>query len=287
MVVFSARTRAFRGFRDWNICYERVFEYGEALNVLRAERPRRILDVAGDISLFGCFVAEELRCPVDIVDMSDLAYCARLSSRLAPEVRELVTLIPRTMAEELPRGRRYDAIYCVSSIEHFDGDADLRFVESAGDLLEEGGVLVLTAPFTNARETQRKYSDRTYYDAHGEQQTDPRFYMRYYSRDAIDELVRRSGLQLVRLTFAGEVVNFCEPVFQFGTAPAPPGPATRVRSALARAIGVLSPIYPLLFMRISDDPRSFTCGPRRETPCNPDTFLLVLRKSPHGEPVQA
>jgi SAM-dependent methyltransferase len=278
LLSFSLRTRAFRGYRDWNICCERVFEYGETFRILRANRPRRILDVAGDISLFGCFVAEALETPVDIVDMGSLDYCAEIRERMSGEAARLVTVIPHTRAEQLPRGRRYDAIYCISSIEHLDGDADLRFMESIGDLLNDGGVLIVTAPFTTGPETERKYRSHTYYDAHGETQSAPHFYMRYYSRGGIDELARRSGLHVERLVFAGEIVNFCEPVFGYGTDGAGGPISGRLRAYASRVIGALSPLYPFLCMRVDDDATSFSCGPRRVTPCNPDTFLLVLRK---------
>ena len=278
MLAFSLRTRAYRGFRDWNICYERVFEYGSVLEVLAASKPRRVLDVAGDISIFGCFVAHELECAVDIVDIGNLEYCDRIRRHM-PHGAQLVSLMPRTKAEELPPDRRYDVVYCISSIEHFDGHADLRFVESAAGLLEDGGLLLLTAPYTNAQETKRIYREQTYNSIHGMPEADPGFYMRYYSLSAIRQLAERSGLELVRLSFAGEIINFCEPIFQFGTTPARGRWTMWPRYVASRAIGALSPLYPFLFMRESSDPGSFTCGPRRSTPCNPDTFFLVLRKA--------
>jgi 2-polyprenyl-3-methyl-5-hydroxy-6-metoxy-1,4-benzoquinol methylase len=279
LLRFSIGTRAYRGFRDWNICYERVFEYGSTYDVLEKLKPSRVLDVAGDISLFGCFVAAHIGCTVDIVDMSDLDYCKQVRARMDPPSATRVNLIPRTRAEDLPRGMSYDAIYCISSIEHFDGDADLRFIEAVAELLNDDGLLIVTAPFTNENETVRKYRDTTYYDTHGQQQTDANFYMRFYSAAGIEQLVKQSGLELVHLTYAGEILNFCEPIFQFATAPSSTRLTLWPRFIASRLIGALSPLYPILFMRRSDSPSSFTQGKRRTTPCNPDTFLLVLRKS--------
>lgn len=278
LMAFSLRTGAYKGFADWNICYERVFEYGETYDLIARERPGAVLDVAGDISLFGCFLADDLACQVDIVDMGDLDYCARLRDRMDPPAAARVGLIPRTRAEDLPLDRRYDVITCISAIEHFAGDADLKFVEAAAPLLADGGLMIITAPFTLAPETERRYRRENYYSGHGEMQADGDFYMRFYSRDAIDELVARSGLEVEGRLFGGERVNFCDRVFLYGPTNEAPTRADIFRGAASRAIRALSPIYPFVTMRESERPDSFTVGPRRQKLTNPDTFLLALRK---------
>jgi SAM-dependent methyltransferase len=282
LFAFSLRTAAYKGFADWNICYERVFEYGETYALLERERPESVLDVAGDISLFGCFVADELECRVDIVDMGDLDYCRGLRERMDPEAAQRIGLIPRTRAEDLPLDSGYDVITCISSIEHFAGDADLRFVESAARLLADGGLMIITAPFTLAEETERRYRKQNYYAGHGEEQDDGDFYMRFYSRSGIDALAERSGLRVERLLFGGERVNFCDRVFLYGPKNGESGPtkADVARGVASRAIRALSPVYPFLTMREAERPEPFTVGPRREKLTNPDTFLLALRKPP-------
>jgi SAM-dependent methyltransferase len=278
LTAFSARTGAWRGFRDWNVCYERVFEYGTCLQLARDAQPCRVLDVAGDISLFGCLLAEHLKVEVDIVDMSDLHYCAALRARLDPCTQGRIRLIPRTRAEDLPGDRRYDLITCISALEHFEGDSDLVFMESVGDLLEPDGFLFLSAPFTTRPETESKYRDNTYYIAHGEDQVDRGFYMRYYSPSAIADLVACSGLELHSLSFAGEVVNFCDRVFLYGPEDGRSPLQNGLRRAVSYGVGLLSPLWPLLFMRSADEPWPFTIGPRRRRITNPDTFLLALQK---------
>jgi SAM-dependent methyltransferase len=237
-----------------------------------------VLDVAGDISLFGAFEAESLGCEVDVVDMSDLDYCRGLRDTLDPATRERLRLLPRTRAEDLPSDRSYDAIVCISSIEHFDGDADLRFVEGAARLLEPGGEMAITAPFTRAPETALMYRDDTYYGAHGESQTDARFYMRHYSQAGIDALARRSGLVRERVLYAGEVVNFYDTVFQRGVRQDGNRVVARLRGWLYRAVGALSPVWPFLFMREADSMEPFRLNARRRRIYDPDTYLLVLRK---------
>lgn len=283
LVRFSIATGAYKGFRDWNICYERVFEYGETYRLIESERPASVLDVAGDISLFGCFLADQLGCRVDIVDMSDLKYCERVRARMDPAAAARVRLIPRTRAEDLPLASGYDAITCISAIEHFAGDSDLMFIEAAAQLLAPGGLLVITAPFTQRPETETRYRSTNYYSEHGEESEDEDFYMRFYSRDAIDDLARRSGLRVERLLFAGETVNFCDRVFLYGPDGRSPTKADLLRDVASRGIRALSPVYPFLFMRESDQPDPFTVGPRRRRPTNPDTFLLALRKPPAAE----
>lgn len=284
LLAFSVKTDAYKGFVDWNICYERVFEYGETYKLIENERPASVLDVAGDISLFGAFLAQEAGCSVDIVDMSDLEYCERLRSNMEPEAAARIRLIPRTRAEDLPLDGQYDVITCISAIEHFGGDADLRFIETAPRLLRPGGLMIVTAPFTLAPETQRRYRSTNYYSEHGETQDEDDFYMRFYSRDAIDELADRSGLKREAVLFGGETVNFCDRVFLYGPKGEEPSRAELLRGWAARAIRTFSPAYPFLFMRESAHPDRFTLGDRRRRLTNPDTFLLALRKPAGAEP---
>lgn len=276
MLAFTVRTRAYRGFRDWNLTYERVFEYGMALSVIEREKAARVLDVAGDISILGCFVAETKGAAVDIVDLGDLEYCRTLRERL-PTARDRVALLPHRRAEELSPSQPYDVITCISAIEHFERGADIAFLERVAQLLAPGGVLLITAPFTPGNRIIERYRAHTYYDVHGAEQADQGFYMRYYDQDGIRELADSSGLHVERLLFAGEVVNFYDRVFLYG--PIDDGSRVdRLRAGVSRIVGTLSPVYPFLFMRMSHSPHSYRVGDRRRRIYNPDTFALVLRR---------
>jgi hypothetical protein len=278
MVAFSVRTGAWRGFADWNVAYERVFEYGEALDALAAVRADRVLDVGGDISVFGCYVAQALGSSVDIVDMSDLAYCGRVRARLAPDVAERVTLIPKRTAESLGGGS-YDAVTCISAMEHFDDGEDLAFVRRAADLVRVGGVLVVSAPFTNDEQTHVHFRDSTYYDAAGVEASSPELYMRCYSEEGLKELFDVPAFELERIVFGGEIVNFFDRVYLWEPRWRQGRWRSRLATLLVRLLRAPSPLYPFATMRSSDDPRVFTVARRRRRIYSPDVFVAVLRRA--------
>lgn len=239
--------------------------------------PKRILDVAGDISLFGCFIARSLDCRVDIVDMGDLQYCNDIRTQLPQAFADRICLKPHTKIEEFASYDAYDFIYCISAIEHFDADADLTLMALLKGLLNTGGTAVITAPFTPKPETEKKYRAANYYRAHSQQQQDDQFYMKYYSVENIRRLAQASGLNVVSLGFAGEIVNFCDRIFLHEPDPNRGRIRRRWSSLVYRLVGALSPIYPFIFMRGSSRPDAFKCGSRRKKICNPDTFVLVLQ----------
>jgi len=214
LINFSIKTKAYKGFYDWNVSYQRVFEYGEAFKIIKKENPKSMLDVGGDISIFGPFVARYLNCTVDIADMGDMKYSKRLVKNLPYKEQKLISLIPKTKTWELGL-KKYDVVTCISAMEHFDNNEDVVFVKNSKNLLNHNGILIITSPFTNAKKTIYEYRDLNYYKTHGQKQVDEGFYEKKYSLSNIRKLVKESGLFLERLYFGGEIINFFDPIFQY------------------------------------------------------------------------
>ena len=284
MFIFSIKTKACVGYYDWNISYERVFEYAETYKLIRREKPSTFLDVGGDISIFGPFVADSVGCQVGIVDMGDMQFSEKLLNNLSPDTKKCISLFPRTKAENISN-KKYDFISCISTIEHFDTEGDLLFMKNVSSILNENGLLVITAPFTLKAETIYEYREMTYYQVHGIQQFDKGFYLKKYCLLDIQKLAEQSGLHIEKLIFAGEVINFYDPIFLYQPNMTKSGNLiifSRAKIVLGRilliSIKLLSPFYPFLFMRKSESISDFLIESKRKKILCPDVFLLALRK---------
>jgi len=284
LINFSIKTKAYKGFYDWNISYQRVFEYGEAFKIIKKENPKSMLDVGGDNSIFAPFVTRHLNCMVDITDMGDMKYSKRLVKNLSYEEQKLISLIPKTKSIELGL-KKYDIVTCLSAMEHFDNNEDVVFVKNSKNLLNHNGILIITSPFTNAKETIHVYRDLNYYKAHDQKQVDEGFYEKKYSLSNIRKLVKESDLFFERLYFGGEIINFFDPIFQYQPNPSKyekvnyfNGFKIKMGRIFLIYIHLLSPFWPFLFMRKSNNISDFSIESKRKKAGCPDSFVLVLRK---------
>lgn len=274
--AFSVSTGAHRGFSDWNICYERVFEYGLVESFVARYRPKRILDVAGDLSIFAAYLVQKYGVCVDVVDLGDLDYVNMLRNRLDPVDRSRLGLVPGVRAEEaFGLGLQdYNLVYSISAIEHFDLGADEALMRSLPKLLAPNGHVIITAPFTHERDNVIAYRDKTYYETNGFDQEESSLYMRHYSVDGIGRLASLSGLIVKDLVFARENINFYDRFFLHESESHTL--VAKLNDRFNRLVRRGAPIYPLLFMSITGAPYPSKMPRKRKKIYNPDTFALTM-----------
>lgn len=95
----------------------------------------------------------------------------------------------------------YDVLICVSVIEHFEADSDLKAVRHMADLLRPGGVAIFTVPM-NEGYPRDFYKKGSVYGAKGERQT---FYQRHYDLSQIQSrLIEASGMKEKKRLYFGE-----------------------------------------------------------------------------------
>ncbi|MEA3407977.1 MAG: class I SAM-dependent methyltransferase [Chloroflexota bacterium] len=164
----------------------RCFEYTEAYKQIAPSGPNvRVLDVGSYRSPFPAFLASRGH-DVTVVDLHPaVGRQARWISRsLGPEARVKVH-VADVAALPFSKGA-FDAVTCISTLEHIPGDRDSLAVREIARVLRAGGVCFISVPYsTRAREGRWR-----------------RWFQRWFDVDmALARLVEPSGLSLVEKGF--------------------------------------------------------------------------------------
>lgn len=83
----------------------------------------------------------------------------------------------------------FDLVYSISVIEHIPGDGDMRALAEFARVLEPGGSIIVEVPY------RRKYEEvLQHYDSKGAPLPSPRFYERYYDKEALRNRLQSQAL---------------------------------------------------------------------------------------------
>jgi 2-polyprenyl-3-methyl-5-hydroxy-6-metoxy-1,4-benzoquinol methylase len=135
----------------------RIFEYPWAFHTARLEPGYKVMDVGAGISGFQ-FVLARSGCEVVNVDplpAGDQRWSSGLNgqqiwfttddhARLNRLLGTDVTLVADSVQNYSPDGRLFDRIFCLSVLEHVDGNEANAMLKRMAELLVPGGLCVLT-----------------------------------------------------------------------------------------------------------------------------------------------
>jgi SAM-dependent methyltransferase len=208
-VRFKARIDAIRFLMG--IGYERAIEYPWTYRALRLERGQRVIDVGSGNSVFPLYLHATTGATVHAMDFDRsvlrlTGYAEKCG--LGPSLQNETLVIRQCASLPLPYPDGYfDALSCISTIEHSPEDSDTASMMEMMRLVKKGGRLVFSVPI--AASHKDVYIDADVYDRRYSGK--PVFYERHYDSGSIyDRLIRPSGGSLLSLQAFGE------PHFEFG-----------------------------------------------------------------------
>lgn len=141
-------------YTGWGTEHRR-WEYGIGLALLRQEQAKTVLEVGGGSSLFAAS-AIWMEMDVKVVDPDDYRSMFEQQSQ---RIGKTIPFIHQDFFN-YPEGEQFDAVVCISTIEHVPNDADfflklLRYVKP-------GGLLYLTTDFHDSGVALFGGHNRTY-----------------------------------------------------------------------------------------------------------------------------
>jgi SAM-dependent methyltransferase len=171
--------------------FVQALEFGLALDRLALTGGERVLDVASPKLLAAYLAAHGLVAEVHMTDLSD----ARLDDfRALVPAAELARVHTRqldaTRLDEAYAEGTFDRVYCLTSLQHFDGDGDITAVRQFARVLRPGGRLLLSVPYGP------KWGDEWYPELGGTRKR--------YDEAALGARLSAPGLRVVDKTYYGE-----------------------------------------------------------------------------------
>lgn len=135
----------------------RKWEYGEILSALRANKAKTVLDVGGGSSMFSaCAIWAGF--DITVVDPEDYTEMFRQQSERIG--KEIPFIHSDFFYYEDSAENKFDAVVCISTIEHVEGDTSFFFKLMRH--VNKGGLLCLTTDFHESGEAVFGGHLRTY-----------------------------------------------------------------------------------------------------------------------------
>jgi SAM-dependent methyltransferase len=136
------------GHQTFSVHNERSIEYRFALQALGETRPQTVLDVGTGTTAWPHLLRNCGYIVIAIDNVHDYWPDGMVNRHWA--VLDVDILNPDGKLQE-----RYDAITCISVLEHIENHA--RAVQNMAELLKPGGILILTTPFSHANPDPNVY----------------------------------------------------------------------------------------------------------------------------------
>jgi 2-polyprenyl-3-methyl-5-hydroxy-6-metoxy-1,4-benzoquinol methylase len=134
--------------------WSRRFEYPLVAELMSRVAPTSVLDAGAGVGFFPFFLASELSVDVSCLDVdpafpNQMQHCFESLQVRSPDyyVRDLTQ--PLNLS-----GRSFDAVVCISVLEHLPPEKRLKSIEHLWEVLRPGGILLLTFDVALTGETE-------------------------------------------------------------------------------------------------------------------------------------
>ncbi len=182
--------------------YYKVQEISFAIECIEGQ-PKVILDMGCGSSGFPSFLSLQGH-SVNTIDLDHEGLLVQ--KKLADILPDCCLHAAKGDFLNLPfKGKSFDAISLISSIEHIPGDGDIQTVKNLAGLMKDNGDLIITVPAGPYYFEQWTSHQIGHIYAESGSKNDAKGFLRVYDPAALSErLIKPSGLRVARLSYIGE-----------------------------------------------------------------------------------
>lgn len=182
---------------------ERIIEYGFVFSALRKVFPQSVLDVGPGLSSFPHLL---LKCALDVTAVDNF------SNYWGSSNYNRHFVLQDSKIEEYQSNKKYDFIYCVSTLEHIPNSDDA--ITAMFKLLNPGGHLALTIPYN-----ENTYHPNIYKHPEATFGKHVPYICQIFSRQEVDNWMRKNNATIIEQEYwqiyTGLMHTFGENMYPF------------------------------------------------------------------------